>query len=321
MKKTLTCLLVALISLASNAQMKKMNVSNIKNKYSDIPYSTISKAQKLDIYLPDECNGPFPVILSIHGGAFKMGDKRDEQLTPMLEGLNRGYAVVSINYRLSGEAIWPAQINDCKAAVRWLRANSAKYKLNPDKIAAWGGSAGGHLSAMLGTSGDVKDLDDLTLGNPAQSSRVQAVVDWFGPTNFLKMDEQLRESGVENPQSHSVPDSPESELIGKNLEDAPQLVNESNPETYVSSDDPPFFIQHGLEDNLVPYQGSVLLARKLGKMLGYKKVSLELFSATRHGGEAFGTEENLNKVFTFLDKYLQGDKADRSATANKTTIP
>jgi acetyl esterase/lipase len=306
MKKALIYLWIMLISLSGYAQMRKADISSIKNKYLDISYATISNAQKLDIYLPDEGDGPFPVILSIQGGAFKGGDKQDGQLIPMLEGLKRGYAVVSINYRLSGEAIWPAQINDCKSAVRWLRANSSKYRLNPDKIAAWGGSAGGHLSAMLGTSGDVKKLEDLTSGNPGQSSRIQAVVDWFGPTDFLKMDEQLKESGIENPMSHSVPDSPESELIGKNLEDAPQLVKDANPETYVSPDDPPFFIQHGLEDNLVPYQGSVLLARKLGKVLGYKKVSLELFPATHHGGDAYGTEENLNKVFSFLDKYLKG---------------
>jgi acetyl esterase/lipase len=305
MKKTITFLLLALILLTMDAQTKLIDVSSIKNKHLDIPYAAKSNAQTLDIYLPDKGNGPFPVILSIHGGAFKMGDKRDGQVMPMLTGLHRGYAVVSINYRLSGEAIWPAQINDCKAAVRWIRANSKKYKLNPDRIAAWGGSAGGHLSAVLGTSGDVKSLEDLTLGNPDQSSRVQVVIDWFGPTDFLRMDEHLKESGVENPQRHSISDSPESELIGKNLEDAPELVKESNPETYVSPDDPPFFIQHGLEDNLVPYQGSVQLARKLGKILGYKQVSLELFPATRHGGEAFLTEENINRVFTFLDRYLK----------------
>jgi pimeloyl-ACP methyl ester carboxylesterase len=158
---------------------------------------------------------------------------------------------------------------------------------------------------LLGTSGDVRELDDSTLGNPDQSSRVQAVVDWFGPTDFLKMDEQLKESGVENPMRHSVPESPESELIGKNLEDAPEFVRESNPETFISSDDPPFLIQHGLEDNLVPYQGSVLLARKLGGVLGYKNVSLELFPGTGHGGQAFVTEENLSRVFTFLDRYLK----------------
>jgi len=156
----------------------KANTGNISRKWLDIAYASKSPAQKLDIYLPDAGDGPFPVILSIHGGAFKGGDKGDNQVVPMLEGVRRGYAVVSINYRLSGEAISPAQINDIKAAVRWIRANAKQYKFNPDKIAAWGGSAGGNLAALLGTSGDVKELEDGSQGNANQSSRVQAVVDW-----------------------------------------------------------------------------------------------------------------------------------------------
>jgi acetyl esterase/lipase len=305
MQNTLMWLFVWLIPLAAAAQPKEADISGIRNKFLDIPYATISNAQKLDIYLPEKGNGPFPVILSIHGGAWLAGDKRDGQVTPMLEGLKRGYAVVSVNYRLTREAKWPAQIHDCKGAVRWIRAHAKEYKLNSDKIAAWGGSAGGHLSAMLGTSGSIKSLEGPTLGNPEQSSRVQAVVDWFGPTNFSKMDEQLKESAVERPMRHSVAQSPESALLGKNLEDVPSLIKEADPGTYVSSDDPPFLIQHGLEDNLVPFQGSVLLARKLGKVLGHEHVSLELFAATGHGGGAFGTEENMRRVFNFLDKYLK----------------
>jgi len=274
-------------------------------KWADIAYSTQSPAQKLDIYLPENGDGPFPVIVSIHGGAFMAGDKRDDQVKPMLEGLKRGYAVVSVNYRLSGEAKFPAQIFDIKAAVRWIRANAQQYTLNPDKIAAWGGSAGGHLSALLGTSGDVKELEDLTMGNETQSSRVIAVVDWFGPTDFLKMDTQLAESEVNDPQIHSTPDSPESLLIGANLTDAPQLVKLVNPETYITPDDPPFLIQHGLIDNLVPYQQSAILAAKLAEDLGEEKSTLELFQDTGHGGKSFTTEQNLNKVFAFLDKYLK----------------
>jgi acetyl esterase/lipase len=285
---------------------RKANTDNIKRKWLDIAYATKSQAQKLDIYLPDDGDGPFPVILSIHGGAFKSGDKGDNQVTPMLEGLKRGYAVVSINYRLSQEAIFPALIYDVKAAIRWIRANAKQYKLNPDKIAAWGGSAGGHLSALLGTSGGIKDLEDLTLGNPDQSSRVQSVVDWFGPTDFLKMDEQLKESKVNNPQIHSVLESPESLLIGKNITDAPELVKAANPETYITPEDPPFFIQHGLIDNLVPYQQSVYLAKKLESVIGKEKVTLELLQYTGHGGLAFNTEQNINKVFVFLDKTLKG---------------
>ena len=296
--------LIIPVSALSQGQ-RKANTDNIKRKWLDVAYATKSPAQKLDVYLPDEGEGPFPVILSIHGGAFKSGDKGDGQVVPMLEGLKHGYAVVSINYRLSGEAIWPAQIQDVKAAIRWIRANSKQYKLNSEKIAAWGGSAGGHLSAMAGTSGDVKELEDLWQGNADQSSRVQAVVDWFGPTDFLKMDEHAKESKVANPQVHSVPDSPESQLIGKNLQDAPDRVKSANPETYISKDDPPFLIQHGLNDPLVPYPQSVNFAKKLEQTLGKGKVIIELIPDTGHGGPAFQTEQNINKVFVFLDKSLK----------------
>jgi acetyl esterase/lipase len=303
------CIVLILIcctfSFSISAQPSKANTDNVKRKWLDIAYASSSQAQKLDIYLPDEGDGPFPVIVSIHGGAFKGGDKADGQVNAMLEGLKRGYAVVSINYRLSGEEVFPAQIYDVKAAVRWIRANAKNYMLNPEKIAAWGGSAGGHLSTMLGTSGGVRELEDLTQGNAEQSSCVQAVVDWFGPTDFLKMDEQLKEGGVKNPQTHSIPDSPESELIGKNLEDAPELVKAANPETYISKDDPPFFIQHGRIDHLVPYQQSVNLAKKLEPVIGKEKVTLEILADTDHGGPNFQTAENINKVFVFLDRYMK----------------
>jgi acetyl esterase/lipase len=304
----MSCLLLAALFMQvylSAQGQRTANTDYIKRKWIDIEYATQSQAQKLDIYLPDEGDGSYPVILSIHGGAFKSGDKGDGQVNAMLEGLKRGYAVVSINYRLSGEAIWPAQIQDVKAAVRWIRANSKQYKLNPDKIAAWGGSAGGHLSAMTGTSGNVKELEDLSQGNPDQSSRVQAVVDWFGPTDFLKMDEHAKESKVSNPQIHSIPDSPESQLIGRNLADAPELVKAANPETYITKDDPPFFIQHGLVDPLVPYPQSVNFAEKLKKVIGKEKVTLELIPGSGHGGPNFQTKENIDKVFAFLDKHLK----------------
>jgi len=299
----LSMLIISTVCFAQRSG--KANTENIKRKWLDVAYASQSQAQKLDIYLPDEGDGPFPVIISIHGGAFKGGDKADGQVTAMLEGLKRGYAVVSINYRLSGEAIFPAQIYDVKAAVRWIRANANQYKLNGKKMAAWGGSAGGHLSALLGTSGGVKELEDLTQGNAAQSSRVNAVVDWFGPTDFMKMDEQLKEGKVKNPQVHSVPGSPESELIGKNLADAPEMVKAANPETYITKDDPPFFIQHGRIDNLVPYQQSVNLAGKLEKAIGKDKVTLEILPDSGHGGPGFSSPQNIDKVFVFLDRILK----------------
>lgn len=308
-----TCFLILfciqLFSISAFAQgSRKANTEHVKRKWLDMAYATTSQAQKLDVYLPGEGDGPFPVIVYIHGGAFKAGDKGGGQLSAMLEGLKQDYAVVSINYRLSGEAIFPAQIYDVKAAVRWIRANANQYNFNPEKIAAWGGSAGGHLSALVGTSGNVKELEDLTLGNPGESSRVQAVVDWFGPTDFLKMDEQLAEGGVKNPQVHSVPHSPESELIGKNLADAPELVKAANPESYITPDDPPFYIQHGRLDHLVPYQQSVSLAGKLEKVIGKEKVTLQILPNSDHGGPGFSAWDNLKKVFQFLDQNLKGIK-------------
>ncbi len=284
---------------------QRANTENIKRKWLDVPYAKKSQFQKLDIYLPDTGNGPFPVIIAIHGGAFMTGDKTDLEITPMLQGLKRGYAVVSINYRLSAEVQFPKQIHDVKAAVRWIRANAMYHNLDPHKIAAWGSSAGGYLSTMLGTTGYDKEMEDLTLGNLVESSNVQAVVDWFGPTDFLQMDAQLKESKVKNPILHSVPESPESKFIGKNISIATDLVNQSNPENYISKFDPPFFIQHGKLDNLVPYQQSNNLANKLELVLGKENVTFELIESAGHGGSQFNSPQNLNKVFEFLDRHLK----------------
>ena len=173
----------------------------------------------MDIYWPEDGNGPFPVILVIHGGAFMGGDKRDIQLTPMLEGLKRGYAVVSMNYRMSGEAIFPALVQDVRAAIRWVRANAKQFLLDPTRIATWGGSAGGYLSLMAGVGAGIPELTDLSLGNPHQPDQVQAVISWFPPTDFLKMDEQLNESGfLPLPEfAHSSENSPESLILGQKI--------------------------------------------------------------------------------------------------------
>ena len=159
--------------------------ASVTPTYPDLVYATVSPAEKLDLYIPTTGNGPFPVVVMVHGGGFMMGDKADGAgLAGVDQLLAAGYAVASINYRLSGEAKYPAQINDAKAAVRFLRANAAKYNLNPDKFGAWGASAGGNLVSLLGTTCGVTELEGADLGNADQSSCVQAVVDWFGPIDF-----------------------------------------------------------------------------------------------------------------------------------------
>lgn len=218
--------------------------------YRDVAYVTDGhERQKLDLYVPDTGEN-LPLIIWVHGGAWRGGDKTHYV---RMEYLKTGYAGASINYRLSQHAVFPAQIEDVKAAVRWLRANAETYRLNPNRFAAWGSSAGGHLVAMLGTTGD---LEEFEVGeNLKVSSRIQAVVDYFGPTDFLQMDAQSLPDGL----VHDAPDSPESQLVGGPIQEHKDRVARANPITYVSKDDSPFLIIHGDQDKLVPYQQSVLL--------------------------------------------------------------
>jgi acetyl esterase/lipase len=138
-----------------------MDTNHIKRKWLDIPYADYSEAQKLDIYLPDKGEGPFPVIALLHGGGWIFGDKGDVLDQPFLEALKRNYALVCINYRLSDEAQFPCQIYDCKAAVRYIRANAKNYYLDSEHVGVWGVAAGGHLAALLGTSAKVRELEIL----------------------------------------------------------------------------------------------------------------------------------------------------------------
>lgn len=288
----------------SSIQIPPADVSHINRKWLDLPYASLSPAQKLDIYLPDEGDGPFPVILHIHGGGFAIGDKRDIHVLAFLMGLVRGYAVVSLNYRLSGEATFPAGLQDIKAALRWLRANSERYHLDGNRIAACGGSSGGNYAAMICLTSHVAELEDLSLGNPGYSCDVQAAVDWFGPTDFLKMDDQLAESGF-SPSDHSEADSPESRYLGAKLSDVPLKVELANPMTYIHETMPPILIQHGRLDTMVPVQQSIMFAEKLGKYVNHDRFEFEILEGAGHGDLMFETQENMDRVFTFLDKHLK----------------
>ncbi|MBM4017597.1 MAG: alpha/beta hydrolase [Planctomycetes bacterium] len=275
------------------AQRPPPDMSGI-NVSKDVEYAKAGgKALLLDLYLPRDAPGPLPLIMWVHGGAWRAGDKAQ---CPALPQVRRGYAVASINYRLSQEALFPAQIHDCKAAVRWLRANAARYKINPQRVGAWGSSAGGHLVALLGTSGDVKDLEG-DLGNPDQSSRVQAVCDWFGPTDFCQMAAHMLPGGK---MGHDAPESPESLLVGGPVQENKDKVARANPITYVSKDDPPFLIMHGDKDPLVPHHQSEILADAL------RKAGVEVaFKTVQGAGHGFGGPDVMKTVEEFFDRHLK----------------
>ena len=259
------------------------------------------KALLLDLYLPEKTEASLPLVIWIHGGGWAAGSKAGGP-GPRLAG--RGYAVASIDYRLSGEAVFPAQIEDCKAAVRWLRANAAKYNLDSRRFAAWGSSAGGHLVALLGTSGGVKDLEG-SLGNAGESSRVQAVIDFFGPTDLLQMDAQAaRNPDVVSKIKHDDPKSPESRLLGGALQENRAEAARANPIAYITRDDPPFLIMHGDRDPLVPLDQSRILYEAL-RAGGVEAT----FHIVKGGGHGFGGPEIDRMVGDFLQRHLQARPA------------
>ncbi len=285
------------------------DTSWVHETYRNLAYAPLSPSEQLDLYLPNDGVAPYPVIVAIHGGAFLVGDKGDAQQNGAIEALRHGYAVASINYRMAREAPFPAAVQDTKAAIRFLRANAATYRLDPHRFIAWGDSAGGYLAVMAGVTGNTNAFDDPALGNPDQSSRVQAVIDWFGPIVFADIDGQFRQSGKGMP-NHGAAGSPESRFLGQTLDQAPEALRaRANPLSYLGPDLPPFLIQHGDRDALVPTQQSEELAAALKPRLPSASLELDILAGASHGDQAFETPENLDKVFGFLSGGLAADRA------------
>ena len=289
-----------------NACGEAPDITRITHKYLDVAYANKSEAQKMDIFLPEQWKLRYPVIINIHGGAFYGCDKMDNQLVPALYGLDKGYVVANINYRLSPEAKWPAQINDVKAAIKFVRANAKKYSFDPDKIILMGGSAGGHLSVLAGVSGDVKELEDPSLGNSDVSTKVQAVVAWYSPINFKTTDKQWKQIGI-NGQLHEPLDSFESFLLREELGKASEeTLRTLNPENYITSDAPPFLLQHGYKDEVIPRLQSQEFAAKLAEAIGSDNVEYNLLMGANHAEDKyFHTENNLQRNYEFLERHIK----------------
>jgi acetyl esterase/lipase len=246
-----------------------------------------------------------PVILWVHGGGWDMGDRHERTAVPLTAF---GYAVASIDYRLSQQAVFPAQIEDCKAAVRWLRTHGKGYNLDVAHIGAWGASAGGHLVALLGTSGGVKEFEGHE-GNLDVSSRVQAVCDWFGPTDLTKIDTRawykvLRIDKQPATQSVTGADSFEGRLLGGAPGALKEKAVQASPITYISKDDPPFLIMHGDRDPMMPLAQSEILRDTL------KNAGVEVKLRVVHGaGHGLDGPEIMDTVRQFFDVHLTSSTA------------
>ena len=284
---------------AGQAEVKLPAGIKLERDISYIPNG--DEAQRLDIYLPEKASEkPMPLVVHIHGGGWKGGSKYPCSLAVMV---NRGYVVASIEYRFSQKALFPAQIQDCQAAIRWLRTNAKTYNVDPEHVGVVGGSAGGHLSALVATAGG-KDAFPKIGGNDDQSDQVQCVIDIFGPTNFATVMEQAEnDKNVKNIFAFNTPSDPYSSLIGVGLNQDKAKTDAVSPVTYVGEDNPPTLILHGTHDTLVPYAQSEEMAAAL-KAKGVP-VWLQTLPGSGHGGGGFGKPQIHELMQNFFDKHLK----------------
>ncbi len=296
------CLAVLMFStVLASAQDTRLPVGvKMERDLSYIPDGDAS--QRLDLYLPEKTpEQPLPLIVHIHGGGWMGGSKFP---SPFVDMVKRGYVVASVEYRFSQKAKFPAQIQDCLAAIRWLRAHRDKYHIDSDHIGVVGGSAGGHLSALVATSGGKKAFAAIG-GNDDQSDQVQCVVNIFGPANFTSVMQQAEDDiNVRNIFKFNTPSDPYSQLIGVSLVENKAKTDAVSPIHYVSKDNPPMLILHGTHDALVPYAQSVELQAAL-KAKGVD-VWLQTLPGAGHGGPAFGKPAISALTQNFFDKHLKG---------------
>jgi len=265
---------------------------------------------RLDLYLPPVTRRPAPVVVWIHGGAFMHGDRT--ALPPLLAQERlftrlplAGFAVASVEYRLSSEACFPAQLEDIQAAIRWLRARHDELGIDPARVAVWGESAGGHLAAFAGVAGETQGRDQ-AVAFAGQPTDVMAVVDWYGPTDFAAMD---RQAPADSMMCHDDPDSPESRLLGAPVQERPDLVARADPCRRATADAPPFLIMHGTLDRWVPFGQSELLATRL-RDVGVT-VDFRPIADADHVFEGYvGGSELVDEVVAFLERVLRPGVGD-----------
>lgn len=270
-----------------------------ENLQKDIVYGKVGDVElKLDLAVPKEGDGPFPLLVFIHGGGWQMGNKASHD-GACVNCSKRGYVAATIGYRFAPKYPFPAQVEDVKCAIRYLRSKAKEYKIDPERVAAIGYSAGGHLSLMLGLMDPTDGLDE-SGGNPGFSSKVQAVVNYFGPTDFTK------ESPLDNPVGKKLV----TDFMGTTDLTSP-LFKQASPITYINKGDPPVITFQGAADPLVPAQQ----AKTLHALLKEKGVT-EHLELIENGGHGFSGEANARTI-KMMDEFLKEHLAPKAAAATK----
>ena len=274
----------------------KMDHAKYQNKILDIPYGGRTQKEKLDIYYPETGDGPFPVFVEVHGGGWYFGQKNSVEFEPFLAGLERGFACVSLGYTLSPEEHYPVPVQEIKAAIRFLRKNAEKYKLDPDRLALWGGSAGAHLAGLAAASCDTGYLAEDLFGNDAYSAKPNALILWYGCFGYNNSGKMEKDWVYQN-------------FFGcEDLASIEEELRLSNPVEHLTEKACPTFLQHGREDTVVPYRQSVVYYEKLVEKAGEKRNRLELLDQCDHADEKLFAQDNIAKVFDFVENVFSSTK-------------
>jgi len=289
-------LVLAAVALAAACSVAQDAATKPSREFTDVVYAKVGdRALHVDIAVPEDAPAKLhPAVVWVHGGGWKKGTHKMNLARWLTD---YGYVVASVEYRLSGEAIFPAQITDCKAAIRFLRAKSKEYGIDPDRIGVWGGSAGGHLAALLGTTGGMKELEG-DYGSIGRSSRVQAVCVFYGPADLTVVPEVAVKKKKPGPVA---------ELLGGKPTEKPGLARLASPIRHITRDDAPFLLVHGDKDALVPIAQSEKFYAAL------KEAGVDAtFIRVKNGGHGFNAsgieptwDEIMKSVRKFFDKHLK----------------
>lgn len=293
-----------------------IDISRFPRRWEDLRYATRSEAQTLDLFLPAEGDGPFPLIVLVHGGGWCSGSKRGTTMECAFRCVSQGFALASIEYRFATDEPLPAMVHDVKAAIRFLRAAGHELHLATDRIVIWGNSSGGHVANLVAATGSrPRLLDDPTLGNTDQSCAVQGLISWYAPVDLFQLDmcdalspdENLKwlEPGAFDDAAATGLPTMQAIAIGCVPRFNPKDARAMSPIGYVDDSFPPALFQHGTADPIIPYTQSVAMWKHANDICSEERATLDLFPGATHGDSRIKAAENVDRCLAFARKVIE----------------
>lgn len=282
------------------ADQRAVDPSQFSKSFTNLRYGADSPDQALDVFLP-ESEGRWPVVVFIHGGGWYFGGRREECISSVFKIVSQGYAVATVDYRLVPDVTFPKQVQDVKAAIRYLRAHEEELQLDTEKLVLWGNSAGAYLAALAAAKGNFPQLEDLSMGNEAYSSQVDGLIAWYGVYDLLTNNAQMRQLYPD----YTGDSSPIPAMLGQWTE---EKAREASPVSYVTPAYPPILLQQGKKDKQVPYLQTQEFYEKICQICGPDRAILEYFPEAGHGDTQIKADANILRCLQFLDSIYYSDR-------------